>query len=112
MEQGTKPSATIAAILVVALACASCAFLTDLFEQEQSPRSRDSVQRDPPRPRTQAKRQPQMAKPRPQVETQRLQSSSTVSPTIQDFQRGIPLFEQQGFARQEEPGGIEYLWAS
>lgn len=37
---------------------------------------------------------------------------STIVSTIQEFQMGIPLLEQTGLSRQQDPGGIEYRWAS
>lgn len=40
------------------------------------------------------------------------QHASTIVATIQDFQAGIPLLEQQGLARQQEPDGIDYRWTS
>ncbi len=41
-----------------------------------------------------------------------IQRASTIVASIRDFKLGIPLLEQSGLSRQEDPGGIEYRWAS
>lgn len=38
--------------------------------------------------------------------------TSSIASTIHEFQIGIPLLEQAGLDRRQEPSGIEYRWAS